>query len=108
MIRSHSSTSPVEDGYFGGGRSDLRVGLAILMGVVAISAVLTACAVAGRFGFGPPMEPVAYLAVAISAVMILASFLIPFIRNQARAGLKFAAFWVLALTSVFALFKYAG
>ncbi len=74
----------------------------------AISAALGACAAVNAFGIGPPIEPIAYLFVAVSAVMILVSFLITFIRDEARAGLYFAAFWALALTNVLALFKYAG
>ena len=108
MIPSLGSKPPVEDGFFGGGRSDLRVGLAILIGVVAILATLAACAVANSFGIGPPIEPVAYLFVAVSAVMILVSFLITFIRNEARAGLYLATFWALAFTNMLALFKDAG
>ncbi len=57
------SKLPVEAGLFGGGRSDLKVGLAILVGGVAISAALALCAVANAFGIGPPVEPVAYLRI---------------------------------------------
>ncbi len=104
MMPSLRGKTPVDDGFLGGGRSDLTVGLAILIGVVVISAVLAAYAVASAFGVGPPAEPVVSLFVAISAVMILVTF----VRNEVRAGLYLATFWVLALASVFALFKYAG
>ncbi|MDJ0949463.1 MAG: hypothetical protein QNJ94_11130 [Alphaproteobacteria bacterium] len=108
MIQSLGGKPPAENGFFGGGQSDLKVGLAILIGVVAISALVAVCAAAGAFGIGPRMEPVAYLFIEISAVMLLVSFLITFVRDQIRAGLYLAAFWALAMMGVFAVFKYAG
>ncbi len=108
MMPSLRGKTPVDDGFLGGGRSDLRVGLAIRIGGVVISAVLAAYAVVSAFGIGPPVEPVAYLFVAISVVMTLVTLLVTFVRSEVRAGLYLATFWALALASVFALLKYAG
>ena len=67
---------PAEDGW-----SDLKVGLAILFGGLAIAAVSAAFIVAGTFDLGLPLEPVAYLSLAISAFILWVCFVIPMIRD---------------------------
>ncbi len=101
----HSS----ERGNSGGGWSEGQVGLGVAIGTAVIVAVVVLFAMAGpALGIGPRLPAVAYLLIAISAVMILASYMIPLIRNTARAGLYLSAFWLLAIFVLFVVFRYFG
>ncbi|MDP6573438.1 MAG: hypothetical protein QGI63_11565 [Rhodospirillales bacterium] len=109
MALVHHGKHLGDDGFLGGQRSDLKVGLAILVGIVAIAATLAALAVANeRFDIGPRMEPVAYILVAIAAVVLLVTFLAPLIQNQALASLSIFVSWVFALSGAFMVFRYFG
>ena len=98
-----------EDGFLGGERSDLKVGLAILVGIVAIAATFAALAMASaRFDIGPRMDPVAYVLLALPAVVLLVIFLVTLIRNEVLAGFYLLVTWALTLTSTFMIFRYFG
>ena len=98
-----------EHSFLGDAPSGLKVGLAILVGVAAIAATLAALATASaRFGVGPRMEPVAYIMVAIAAVVLLVTFLVPLIQNEALAAFYLLASWALTLSAAFMIFRYFG
>jgi hypothetical protein len=109
MALVHHGKHPIEDGFFGGERSDLKVGLAIVAGILAIAAILAALAmVSTRFDIGPRMDPIAYVFLALVAVVLLVKFLVTLIGNEVQAGLCLLLCWALTLSSAFLVFRYFG
>lgn len=109
MVPAIDSRGSKRDDLFGGDWSDTKVGLVILIGVVAIVGVLTLWAVASaRFGIGPTLPLTAYLLMAISAIMILGNYMLTLILDEIRAGAYLIVFWVLAIFALLAVFKFAG
>ncbi len=109
MVPALHGRHPVDPGLPDGGRPAGRVWLALLLGTLAIAAVVAAAAAASAwFGIGPWLEPVGYLLIAISAVMILGNYVITFFAGGRRRGLVLAAFWALALSAALGVFEAFG
>ena len=109
MALVHHGKHLGEYSFLGGERSDLKVGLAILVGIVAIAATVAAFAVvSARFDIGPRMEPVAYILMALPAVVLLVIYLVTLIKNETLAGFYLLVTWALTLSSTFMIFRYFG
>ena len=109
MVLAHHGKHSSEDSFLGGERSNLKIGLAILVGIVAIAATLAAFAMASaRFDIGPRMDPVAYFLLALSAVVLLVIFLVTRIQNETLAGFYVLVTWTLTILSTFLIFRYFG
>ena len=109
MALAHHGKHLGEDGLLGGERSGLKVGLAVLAGVATIAATLAALAMASaRFDFGPRMAPVAYIFLALAAVVLLVNFLVTLIHNETLAGFYLLVTWALTLSGSFLVFRYFG
>jgi len=113
IMASHHSTEPAtgpeRHGFFGGAHADAHILLSILAGLAVIAIAVGGMAAAGiGFGVGPSMEPVAYLLIAISAAMLLFTYLITFIESQLRAALYMVTFWGITITGVHMLFYTIG
>ncbi len=95
--------------FLGGAPTELRVGGAIFAVGCIVAALLAAYAALGtRLAGLPLLEPVAYLLLGISAVALLAIFLITFIRDQFRAGLYLVGCWLVTLFAIFVVFQVFG
>ena len=96
-------------GFLGGERSGLKIGLAIVAGIVAIAATLAALAMANAsFDLGPRMAPVAYILIALVAIVIMVNFLVTLIQNETLAGCYLLVTWALTLSSAIMVFRYFG
>lgn len=79
------------------------------IGTVVITAAVAALAAAGSgLGMGPQLPAIAYVLVAISAIMIWVHYMITLIRDTVHAGVYMSAFWVLTLLVLFVVFKTFG
>lgn len=92
-----------------GGWPESRAVLGAVIGTAAIAATVTLLAAASAgLGIGPQLPAIAYLLVAISAIMIWIHYMITLIRDATHAGLYMSGFWVVALFVLFVVFKYFG
>lgn len=94
---------------FNGGWSDQQVLCVIVICTATIAAVVSLVAVAGPYlGVGPHLPAIAYLLLAISAIMILVNYMLTLIPDPFRAGLYMSAFWALAILLILTVLKYFG
>ena len=109
MALVHHGKHPIDNSFLGGAPSSLKVGLAVFAGTVAIAATLAALAmVSARFDIGPRMAPVAYILIALVAVVIMVNFLVTLIQDEALAGFYLLLTWALTLSSALMVFRYFG
>ena len=109
MVPALNTRGPQEDDLLGGEWPERKVGRYILVGVIAIGAVLALGAlVSARFEVGPRLPAVAYLLLATSATMLLGNFMITLIRDEMRAGSYLIGFWALILIVLLAIFAMVG
>ena len=103
------ATGPTRPGFFGGAHADAHIVLSILAGLAAIAIAVGVFAAAGiGFGVGPRMEPVAYLLIAVSAAMLLFTYLITFIESELRAALYMVSFWGITIPGVYIQYYVIG
>ena len=107
MVRAQHNRNSDHHDLLGDGWSDGKVGLVIAIGSVAITVALSLWAVAdAQFDIGPRMPLVAYVLMAIAAIMLLGNYMLTLIRDHFRAGLYLTAFWLLALLALFSVFIF--
>ena len=85
---------------------DHPVAVTITAGLLAIAVALALYALASTLlGFAPRLAPIAYLSLAVVAVMLLINFAVTLLRNEMQAGLALLGFWALVFCGAFVGFQ---